>query len=68
MYQLGKANMVADGFNKVYMGNIAHVEDAKKKLVKQVYCLDLLGVRLNSSRKGGVLAINGGGIIFSSGG
>ncbi|WMV25184.1 hypothetical protein MTR67_018569 [Solanum verrucosum] len=41
------------------MGSVAHVEDVKKELVRNLHSLARLGVRLVDSTKGGVLVHNG---------
>ena len=47
-YQLGKSNAVVDTLSILSMGSVAHVEDERKKLVKDVHRLARLGVRLMS--------------------
>ncbi|KAH0636443.1 hypothetical protein KY289_036358 [Solanum tuberosum] len=44
---------------RLCMGSIAHFEEDKKKLAKEVYRLARLGVRLMDSTKGGVVVMNG---------
>ncbi|KAH0689080.1 hypothetical protein KY289_016438 [Solanum tuberosum] len=39
LYHPGKANMVADALSRLSMGSIAHVEDEKKELVRDVHRL-----------------------------
>jgi len=41
------------------MGSVAHVEDEKKELVRDVHRLARLGVQLVDSTKGGVMVHNG---------
>ena len=48
-FHLGKANVVADALSRMSMGSTAHVEDEKKKLVKNIHRLERLGVRLVDS-------------------
>ena len=42
LYNLGKANMVADAKSRVSMGSVTHVVDEKKEIVKEVNRLDRL--------------------------
>ena len=42
-YHSGKANVVADSLSRLSMGSIAHVEEEKKELVKDVLRLARLG-------------------------
>ena len=48
-YQPIKANVVADALRRLPMGSIAHVEEEKKELLKDVHRLSRLGVRLMKS-------------------
>lgn len=45
LYHASKENIVADILNKVLMGSVAHIEDRKKELVKDVHRLAHSGVR-----------------------
>ena len=36
-YHLGKANVVDDALSRISMGSTTHVEDEKKKLVKDIH-------------------------------
>ena len=47
-YHLSKANAVADVLRRLSMGSVAHVEEQRKELVKDVYKLCRLGVHLMS--------------------
>ena len=47
-YHPGKANVVADALSILSMGSVAHVEEERKELVKDVHRLARLGVRLMS--------------------
>ena len=47
-YHPGKANVVVDALSRLYMGSVAHVEEKRKDLVKDVHRLARLGVRLMS--------------------
>ena len=42
LYNLSKANMVADAKSRVSMGSVTHVVDEKKEIVKEVNRLDRL--------------------------
>lgn len=37
LYHASKANIIANILNKVPMGSVAHIEDRKKELVKDVH-------------------------------
>lgn len=50
--------MVADAHSKLSMGSLAHVEEEKKGLTKDIHCLANLGVRLLDSEDGGVAVQN----------
>ncbi|WMV29746.1 hypothetical protein MTR67_023131 [Solanum verrucosum] len=45
-YHPGKANVVAYAHSRLYMGSVAHVEEERKELAKDVLRLARLGVRL----------------------
>ena len=53
-YHPGKANVVDDAFRRLSMGSVAHVEEERKELVKDVHRLARLGVRLMSISDSGV--------------
>ncbi|KAH0644862.1 hypothetical protein KY284_032746 [Solanum tuberosum] len=59
LYHPGKANVVADALSRLYMGSVAHVEDEKKDLVREVHRLAQLGVQLVDSPKGGFMVHSG---------
>ena len=54
-YHLGNANVVADALSCLSMGNVSHVEESKRNLVKNVHRLDLLGVWVENSPINGVV-------------
>ncbi|KAH0706017.1 hypothetical protein KY285_010545 [Solanum tuberosum] len=58
-YHLSKANVVADSLSRLSMGSVAHVEEERKELAKDVHRLSRLGVRLMSISDGGVTVQNG---------
>ncbi|KAH0682737.1 hypothetical protein KY285_020250 [Solanum tuberosum] len=58
-YHPGKANVVADALSRLSMGSVAHVEEERKELAKDVHRLARLGVRLMSISDGGVMVQNG---------
>ena len=58
-YHPGKANVVADSLSRLSMDSIAHVEEERKELVKDVHRLALLGVHLVSILDNGVTVQNG---------
>ena len=43
-YHPGKDNVVADALSRLSMGSVAHVEEERKDLVKDVHRLACLGV------------------------
>ena len=55
-YHPSKANVVADSLSQLSMGNMSHIDDEKKELVKKVHQLSMLGVRLVDTPTGGVSA------------
>ena len=57
-YHLSKANAVADVLRRLSMGSVAHVEELKKELVKDVHRLARLGVCLMSITYNGVTVQN----------
>ena len=58
-YQSGKANVVEYGLSRLSMGSVAHVEDERKELVKDVHRLARLGAHLMSISDNGVTVQNG---------
>ncbi|KAH0644897.1 hypothetical protein KY284_032781 [Solanum tuberosum] len=44
-YHPGKANVVADALSRLSMGSVAHVEEEKRELVKDVHKLARLGLK-----------------------
>ncbi|KAH0685610.1 hypothetical protein KY290_017106 [Solanum tuberosum] len=59
LYHSGKANVVADSLSRLSMGSVAHTEEEKKELVRDVHRLARLGIQLVDSTKGGVMVHNG---------
>ncbi|WMV38199.1 hypothetical protein MTR67_031584 [Solanum verrucosum] len=59
LYHPGKANVVTDALSQLSMGSVAHIDDNKKELVRDIHRLARLGVRLVDSTKGGVMVHNG---------
>ena len=55
LYYPDKANMVVDSLSRMTMGSVAHVDEAKKYLEKEVHTLARLGVRLEGSPDGGAI-------------
>ena len=45
-YHPGKTNVVADSLRRLSMGSVAHVEEEKNELVKDIHRLARLGVSL----------------------
>ena len=66
LYHPGKANVVADALSRVSMGSVAHIEDDKKELLRDVHRFAHLGVRLMDSTKGGIMVHNGSESSFVS--
>ena len=58
-YHHCKANVVADSLSRLFMGSVAHVEEKRKQLVKDVHRLARLGVCLMSISDNGVIVQNG---------
>ena len=58
-YHPSKANIVADALNRLSMGSVAHVEEKRKDLVKDVHRLARLRVRLMSISNSSVIVHNG---------
>ena len=58
-YHPGKANVVADAHRILSMGSVAHVEEERKHLVKDVHRLSRLGVCVMSISNNGVTIQNG---------
>ncbi|WMV58602.1 hypothetical protein MTR67_051987, partial [Solanum verrucosum] len=59
LYRPEKANVVADALCQLSMGSVAHIEDEKKELVRDVHRFARLGVQLVYSTKGGVMVHRG---------
>ncbi|KAH0644675.1 hypothetical protein KY284_032559 [Solanum tuberosum] len=57
-YHPGKANVVVDTLSRLSMGSVAHVEDEKKELIRDLHGLARLGVQLVDFTKGGVMVHN----------
>ena len=57
-YHPEKANVVADALSRLSMGSVAHVEEERKELVKDVHRLARLGFRLMSISDSGVIVQN----------
>ncbi|XP_015164045.1 uncharacterized protein [Solanum tuberosum] len=55
LYHPKKANLVAYALSRVSMVSVAHIEDEKKELVREVHRLARLGVQLRDSSKGGFM-------------
>ena len=45
-YHSGKAKVVANSLSRIYMGSVAHVEEERKELARDVHKFARLGVRL----------------------
>ena len=52
LYHPDKANVVVDALSRMTMGNVSHMEEYKKYLVKDVHRLPRLGVQLEDSPNG----------------
>src|SRR5688572_8250990 len=59
LYHPGKANVVANALSRMSMGSVAHVDEDKKELVKEVHRLARLGVKLLGTMEGSMLVQNG---------
>jgi len=64
LYQPDKVNVMADAISWLAIGSVAHIEEDKKELVRNVHRLARLGVRLMKSTKGGVVVHNGSELSF----
>ncbi|KAH0689070.1 hypothetical protein KY289_016428 [Solanum tuberosum] len=62
-YHSGKANVVADALNKLSMGSVAHVEEERRNLAKDVHRLARLGVCLMSISDSGVTLKTKTGVV-----
>lgn len=58
MHHPSKANMEANALSRMSMGSVNHIEEGKKELVKDVYHLAYLGVRLSGFDKSDILMQN----------
>ncbi|WMV37791.1 hypothetical protein MTR67_031176, partial [Solanum verrucosum] len=58
LYNSGKANVVDDALSRLLMGSVAHVEEERKELEKDVHRLALLGIGLRDMSDGGVIVHN----------
>ncbi|WMV58683.1 hypothetical protein MTR67_052068 [Solanum verrucosum] len=58
-YHPGKANVIVDALSRLSMGSVAHVEDERKELPRDVHRLARLGVCLMSISDGSVTVHNG---------
>ena len=52
-YHPNKVDVVANALSHLSMGSISYVDEAKRNLLKDVYRLDILGMRLEDSLNGG---------------
>ncbi|WMV46695.1 hypothetical protein MTR67_040080 [Solanum verrucosum] len=59
LYHPKRENMVADALSRLSMGSVAHVENGKKMLARDVHRLNRLSVHLVNSNEGHVVAYNG---------
>jgi len=59
LYHPGKANVVADALSRLSMGSVAHIEEERKELAKDVHRLARLGVCLTDTSDIGVIVQNG---------
>jgi len=66
LYHPRKANVVTDALCRLSMDNVAHINDDKKEIIRDVHCLAHLGVRLMESTKGCVMVHNGSESSFVS--
>ncbi|WMV25255.1 hypothetical protein MTR67_018640 [Solanum verrucosum] len=53
LYHPGKVNVVAEALSQLTVGSVAHIEDSKKELVRDIHRLDRMGDRFVDSSKGG---------------
>ncbi|WMV54977.1 hypothetical protein MTR67_048362 [Solanum verrucosum] len=57
-YHHGKADVVADSLSRLSIGGVAHVEEEREELSRDVHRIARLGVRLMSISDGGVIVQN----------
>ena len=53
-YHPGKVNVVADALSRLSMGGVAHVEEERKEIGKDVHTLVFLGVCLMNISNSGI--------------
>ena len=58
-YHPGKANVVVDSLRRLSTDSVAHIEEERMELVKDVHRLVRSGVRLKSISDNGVTIENG---------
>ncbi|WMV09670.1 hypothetical protein MTR67_003055 [Solanum verrucosum] len=66
LYHPGKTNVVADALSRLSKGSVAHIEDGKNELIRDIHKLARLGVRLVDSTQGNVMVHNGSESSFVS--
>ncbi|WMV29282.1 hypothetical protein MTR67_022667 [Solanum verrucosum] len=59
LYHHGKANVVTDALSRLSIGSVAHTEEERKELPKDVHRLARLGVCLMNISDDGVIVQNG---------
>ncbi|WMV50209.1 hypothetical protein MTR67_043594 [Solanum verrucosum] len=64
LYHPRKENVVVDALSGLSTGSVAHIEEEKKELVRDVHRLVRLGVQLVDSTKGGFMVHNGSESCF----
>ena len=57
-YHPGKKNVLEDALRKLSMGNVSHVDEESKELVRDVHRLARLGVRLMTISPSGLTTHN----------
>ncbi|KAJ8564409.1 hypothetical protein K7X08_000869 [Anisodus acutangulus] len=55
---VGKENVVANVLSKKFIGSLAHIEEDKRNMTKEIYRLANLGVRFMDSKDGGGVVHN----------
>ena len=64
LYHLGKDNVVADALSHMTMGNVSHIDEFNKNLVRDVHKLPRLGMRLEDSQNGGFIVHHSSSLVI----
>ncbi|WMV25510.1 hypothetical protein MTR67_018895 [Solanum verrucosum] len=64
LYHSSKANVVVNGRSRLYMNSVAHIEDDKNELLRDVHRVAHLGIRLGDLEDGGVIIQMGQNLLL----